>query len=566
MSNNEKKNEINEINAEIEELENKALQQRDNADSLEDNSGNSENSDESLDSNSEDLKDASDSEGNKDSEDSQDAMDNKEFDFNKDDKLRNINNNKEPSEVDLKTKDATEVVDDVLEGQEDTSLNKVAKGANTIAEIGQKAANFVNKVAATSGFLFKIITSPITWITVLVIIVIMLISSGVSVLGGNDYNVLCGTDGVGVVSLSEDSDDFTRQSAIVAWLTSTRFFHFGNSPMNREQAIGVMGNFIQESYQANNKAFQGDHSMTKWQECDNECILDTYKKESNQGIGIAQWDGSRRQEYVEFAIEEKQPWHDLNTQLKFLKKELDGSKGLALKKGGFTESTNSLADYTRLWDEIFEMSDLKSTDKRIAYAEEFASKYTGGTGLAMNCIGGSGVDTSNLVQLAINSAWPWAEYKSSYGSCSTYTNCGSMFAMPSYITAKKIAEETTIVDNSPGLLASCDRYVATMYKATGKDPNFPWGNVASQMNYMESSPDWEKVSCQARQPGDVLAREGHIMLYLGMVNGVDSLGSASIARNLKNDTARSGAISGTYCVGDLFHADGSLAQGYRKVR
>ena len=56
----------------------------------------------------------------------------------------------------------------------------------------------------------------------------------------------------------------------------------------------------------------------------------------------------------------------------------------------------------------------------------------------------------------------------------------------------------------PGVLASCDRFVATILRATGADPTYPWGAVANQLDYMQSSPKWEMVSCQDRLPGDVL--------------------------------------------------------------
>lgn len=440
--------------------------------------------------------------------------------------------------------------------------SKVGKAVNTTVKLKKAAASLASFTATA----FKVIIDPITLGLVVIFIIGVAIYSASMSLGTNDYNIMCDVSGTGVVVIDSDADSFTRQSAIASWLTSNTFAGLGNQPMTKEQAAGVIGNMIQESYQANPKAMQGNPEMTEWETCDNDCVLDTYKSQSNKGIGIVQWDGGRRVGLVNFAKEQGTQWHELNTQLKFLKKELDGRKGKDLSLGGFTRTTRSIADYTTIWDEKFEVSDLKSTDKRIAYAESFASKYSGGRGLATNCIGGIGVDTSNLVKLAIESAWPNAQSSNSYGRCSTYKNCGSEFAMPAYIRAKKIAEDSTGADNSPGLLASCDRYVATMYRATGKDPEFPWGNVAIQMDYMENSPKWEKVSCQNRVPGDVVARKGHIMLYLGIVNGVDSTGSASIARVLSTDTARTGAIYGMKCKGDLFFADSDLAQGYRLVK
>ena len=76
---------------------------------------------------------------------------------------------------------------------------------------------------------------------------------------------------------------------------------------------------------------------------------------------------------------------------------------------------------------------------------------------------------------------------------------------------------------------------------------------------MDSSLDWAQVSCQDRQPGDVLWRNRHVMLYVGHVNGKDSIASASFME-------RSASLSSVSCQGDLFVADGDTAIGYRKVK
>lgn len=460
------------------------------------------------------------------------------------------------------------------DGEKENLLNKFKKERKEVSksEKVSKLSRGLNALSNGLLFVLKIILNPIFWILVAATIVIILISSVLLIVGQNDYNVLCGPDGVGSVMLASDADDFTRQSGIVSWLTSTPFEQFGNKPMTREQAIGVMGNLIQESYGANPYTIQGDSSMTSWQTCDNNCVLG-WGSVGGKAIGIIQWDSGRRVNLVNFAIEQGTQWHDLNTQLKFLKKELDTGEGRKLVNGGFLNSSNSIEDSAYLWNKLFERSaDSRNRNsalnqKREGYAREFAGKYTGGGtiaggGLSSNCIGGMNVDTTNLVQLAIESAWPSRE-QSRISRCSTLVNCGKDAATPAYIQAKQVAEQNGGADGFQGLFASCDRFVATMLKATGTDVNFPWGGTSLQGEYLKNpSNGWQEIDCQNRQPGDVLWRDGHIMLYVGMVNGQDSLASASIGTH---PGGRVGAIGKVYCSGRKFHADGSLSTGYRRV-
>lgn len=450
------------------------------------------------------------------------------------------------------------------EVDEDSKTEKIKH----TAEVAQRN---LQRAGRALMHLVKLVLNPIFWIIIAVLIIIAFIASTQSIVGKTDYNIECDSQGVGGVSLDSDADDFTRQSAIASWLTSTPFDITGGKPLNREQAMGIMGNLMEESYGANNFAIQNDHSKEKWKTCDNNCVL-AWGNADGKGIGIVQWDTGRRIKLVKFAISEGTQWHDLNTQLKYLKSEMDsGYDSDQLVKGGFHDMTKSIDEYTKIWNVWFERSGASGTpagdNPRIKKANDFAALYTGGSGgssgggLSSNCLGGGmgSVDTSNLIQLAIASAWP--NRNDSLGSCPQgYTNCGLSFAKPEYIAAKEAAEAATGQDPLRGLFASCDRYVATMLRATGTDPNFPWGDTGLQGNYLRNNKNgWQKISCQDRQPGDVLWRPGHIMLYLGNVNGKDSLGSAS-------HKERTAAINPVSCSGSRFNADGKGADGWRKVR
>lgn len=477
-------------------------------------------------------------------------------------------------DIDANIDEDSEGVSADKEAQDDTdSETNIQEEYKKGVEVVNNAIEKIKSVVKTSTLAIKVLVNPITLKIIALLIAVTYLISATQVIGKNDYNIACSSSGVGIVSISDDADDFTRQSAIVAWLTSTPFEHFGNKPMTREQAIGVMGNLMQESYHANNKAFEGDHSITAWETWTNEKILAEFGSQSNQGIGLIQWDSGRRVKLIEYANSLNKPWYDLNTQLSFLKIELDGPHGETLNEKGFTDTTKTIDEYVELWDKHFEISDGKSTNKRIEYAKDFESKYKGGAGLASNCIG-VGVDTTNLVELAIQSAWPNRQASSSHGTCPLIHQgqCGESFAKPEYIAAKRIAEERTGNDPARDLFASCDRFVASMLRASGTDENFPWGGVVAQHDYMTSSDSWQEISCQDRMPGDVVIRRdgslggyGHIMLYLGNVDGKDSTASASHPGS-PTGKARTAAIYGTSCQGDLFIGDGHPAQGFRKVK
>lgn len=529
------------------------------------NENNSEEFEEEINGTSDDESDNEDKSHNEDKNKSENIEEGPDKE-NKNDRRKLHPDRKEEGTKDNKLKDkkggapnADEAIKDKV--TKDTKIGKADKFVKDVKHNAKLAGN----VALT---LLKFLLNPIFWIIVGIIIIIIYFSSTIAIIGQNDYNIMCDESGIGVVSIDPNADDFTRQSAIVSWLTSTPFEINGGRPLSREQAIGIMGNMMSESYGANPRAIQGDSSLSQWETTSNDEVL-SWGNVGGKAVGIIQWDRERRVELVNFAKSEGTQWYDLTTQLKFLKSEIDsGHENEQLISGGFNEPGKSLEEYTKIWNKYFERSAQAGTpagdNPRIANAKAFSSAYQGGnftTGLSNNCLGGlfagGGVDTSNIVELAISSAWP--NRNSAFGSCSTLTNCGQTFATNAYKQAKIMAEAATSNDPIRGLLASCDRFVATMYRATGHDSSFPWGDTAVQGNYMKESQKWAQVSCQERRPGDVLWRPGHVMLYVGNVNGKDSIASASIRQ-------RTASLSGVSCQGDEFVADGDTAIGFRKVR
>lgn len=461
----------------------------------------------------------------------------------------------------------------VVENNE--TLQKAAK----VKEAATAAAGLAKSAVASLGIFMKLLINPFFWVGVAVVIFMIAMVSANSIIGGNDYNKVCDSNGVGQISVDDDVDDFTRQSGIASWLMSTPFEAMGGKPFTREQAMGIMGNLIEESYGANPKTIQDDHTMTRWQVCDNDCV--SKFKGGGQAIGILQWDGAagdpRRDNLVALAKSEGTQWYDLNVQLKHLKMEIDAEgshtyENYMLKRSGFLNPGKSVEEYTRLWAKNIERCGQCRMEARYKSAKEFDSKYQGGgsiggsAGLSSQCIGSAGsgtVDASSLRALAESIAYTRAERAAGVGKGTCpggLVNCGMPFSKPEYKQAKDMAVEVGGVDPYSNLLASCDRLVATMVKVTGMDESFPWGDAITQVNHMIKSPDWKEVSCQDRQPGDVFGQKDHIMIYVGDTNdGPDTMVSASYMN-------RSAHMATVACSGDLWSGDGVKVRGWRKVK
>lgn len=457
---------------------------------------------------------------------------------------------------------------------------KIAKAQ----ELATKVSAAIKTLSTSAGFLGKMLVNPVFWIAVALLIVVGAISSSVAVIGGNDYNKACDANGVGEVNVADDADDFTRQSAIASWLMSTPFEVNGGKPFTKEQASGILGNFIEESYGANPKTIQGDATMKRWESCDNNCVAAF--QGGGQAVGILQWDGAagdpRRATLVELAKSEGKQWYDLDVQLKHIKNELDALgpytyENTQIKRSGFLDAGKTVEEYATLWAKFIERCGKCRMEDRTASAKEFYGKYQGGGGsigggITTQCVGetGGAIDASNLAQLAIQISYSREEKAAGkgFGVCPTLPHCGDSFSKPEFIQAKKLAEETTGVDGgAEGLTASCDRLAATLFRLTGIDDKFPWGGSAAQIAYMDSSPKWKRVSCQERQPGDAIARPGHIMVYIGNIDGRETISSASIAlaSRVGSGQGRAAHLSDLSCKGDSWYADGANSLGWRRV-
>lgn len=459
---------------------------------------------------------------------------------------------------------------------------------NVAMRVGQIKSAIGGALSAIKGVALgaiKLIVNPVFWITLGIIIAIALIVvitlSSMAVLGGNDYNKLCDHSGVGEVVIDEDVDDLTRQSAIASWLMSTPFKAFGDQPMSKEQAIAVIGNLKLESYMANPKAIGGigDNNVEKWKTCNNDCIKNNTL--GSNPIGLIQHLGGRRDQLISMAEEAGVQWYDLNIQLAHLKAELDGegqpsnpTYEMNQVKKGFANPGQTIEEYTWLWQKDFERAgESKGSDEmalRQKYAKEFGEQFSGASAsLSSQCSGGLAM-SSNVTELAAQIAWTREEKaaKKGYGSCGANPGCGENFSKPEYIELKtKVEEETGRNGNNiKGLLASCDALVATLVRGAGIDTTIPYHNSNAQIAHMDDPKNgWERTSCQSRQPGDVFGKNGHIMIYVGEIDGKDTMVSASLQGGA-GGPGRSAHMADISCQGELFRGDGMTVQGWRKVK
>ena len=74
-----------------------------------------------------------------------------------------------------------------------------------------------------------------------------------------------------------------------------------------------------------------------------------------------------------------------------------------------------------------------------------------------------------------------------------------------------------------GDMTDCGKYVATVMRASGADPDYPPAGTSIQRNYVMNSPKYTIINTKSPsdlQPGDILVHSGagsygHTMIYIG---------------------------------------------------
>lgn len=440
--------------------------------------------------------------------------------------------------------------------KESTTSKTVDKTSKAVRE-AQKVAQATNSVFSA---LTSLIFNPITWVALGIILIGLSVMAGSQILGKSDFAKNCNSSGDLEVSVDMPKDELERANVVATWLTSNKFEFMGGKPMTVEQAAGIVGNWSQEggimptAFQPNSVS-----DPDYYKSCDNECVL-ALGSVGGRATGFMQWDSGRRVNLVNHAKSLNKPWHDANVQLDFLRLEADGAEKASYMKN-FANCKDAESCAIAFCNDV-ERAGKPEMQNRVAFAKKFVKEFKPTSGGSIGDASSSGnvsscsaddsvsMDASGLVELAVSIAYPTSEYsKSNVSGGDSY---GQSNALPGYKKAKELAEKNGGKDPMPGLFASCDRFVATVLKATKTDTEVPWGSTTEQYNYFKSSPKWKEVKCQDRKPGDVIITKsnGHVMLYLGNVKGQDSLASASYLDRV----AAVGPFTG--CSGDDWLADG----------
>src|SRR5699024_2367106 len=97
---------------------------------------------------------------------------------------------------------------------------------------------------------------------------------------------------------------------------------------------------------------------------------------SGYGIGIAQWDNTRRQGLMKYAKEKGKKWSDLDLQLDYLWKELSGSESAAL---AHLKTTKTVEQAAASWVSKYERAGVPALGSRISSGNAFIKQF-GGSG------------------------------------------------------------------------------------------------------------------------------------------------------------------------------------------
>jgi hypothetical protein len=133
-------------------------------------------------------------------------------------------------------------------------------------------------------------------------------------------------------------------------------------------------------------------------------------------------------------------------------------------------------------------------------------KYLGGINVGSSC-SGNGAAQGNIVQTALTLAWthPVAEGQST-----------KMDANPAYVEALKKYNDPT----ADRAYSDCGRFVATVMRASGADPNYPMVQGYEQaLPYAQAHKDLYDVianpSFSDFQPGDIFVTVNHSAIFTG---------------------------------------------------
>lgn len=413
-----------------------------------------------------------------------------------------------------------------------TAANKVTAGrAGEAAEKVQKAKALAQKIKTaaiaaktTVTSIAAIITNPAFWVAVLVIVAILFSTvtgmSAIQTFGRNDHADGCAGGSVSVGAFGSD-DINVRGSAAASWLMSQDFAFMNGKKLSKVQALGIVGNFAQESQITFNKS-EGN-GIPK--DASNEAA-DSWSKGGARGLGIIQWthNPGRAGNLIAKARSMGKQWYDPEVQLNLFKEEIDKTYGSALVAKGFDKAT-TIETAVKSFHDAFVISADKTMDKRVNYAKQVEKNFNATSASVGGGACRGGVNTSDMAQFAIALSWD----SPAKAKVTDPLGDGNTVAKPEYIEAR--SKLSGYEGSYKNYYADCGLFVATVVRST-KDPDFPPIQTGVLREYMQKSPKWKEVDFKDRQPGDVWVTKagymGHISMFVGDINGVPSMAEASM--------------------------------------
>lgn len=274
---------------------------------------------------------------------------------------------------------------------------------------------------------------------------------------------------------------------------------FKSKGFRDEQVAGIIGNFSVESGLLPNRV-QGAGMQT------------SNTLPASGGYGLAQWDDRKT-----LLSQHTKPVYDLMQQLEFVMFELNGPEKAAYDA---FKNVTTVEEATRVWMLKYERPGVPALAERTATAKLTYDKYKGsgssssgdtvsGNTAAGGCHtnGPGGAEAGNLVQTALNYAWP------------TYSanNIAMKKTYAAAVQKTKDAGKYIGGIRYPGV--DCGGFVTRVYQDSGVDPNYGGnGNTTIQEQYINSSGKYvqfKPTSSKDMKPGDIAINADHTYMYVG---------------------------------------------------
>ena len=384
----------------------------------------------------------------------------------------------------------------------------VQKTKNTF-EVFKKMLHFIKAVIMA-------FTTPAFWIILFAIILLYILVSLSYVVGPLKFGSVCSDNGAPSIERVEAE---RKSSVIGGYLSADEYISKDSAAYLAQLAEKYKNNFSMQTGVPNG--------------CSTKCLQEKMLKGDNLDnvkLGPFKLSGANAQALITRAIAENKEWTDSSVQLATLKVLLSNE---GRKNNSAIGQDNKTKDSIKQINKLLGLqSNGKDVEEYAKKTKEFLKNIKGdisgcvqmGTGKGKGRTeGGSATDNSGFGgSIDASGLIAFLESFCSEHKISTPGSFGAEQATDAMKEAKRMAEEKGGADPSGNIYSSCDRLAATGMK-NFVDPDFPWGNVAAQVNYMESNPSkYQKVSNCERQSGDIITwstgRNGHGHIAIFGVN------------------------------------------------